>query len=158
MVNADGSVSFTYDQAKAADLAKQIADQQTQMQHDAQIQQLNDQKNALDSQIKNLQNMYDTAKKQLDDYWTYKLQQDQLNQDADNLIVKNGMAGALGIVQNYAGQIIGQYQQIQQAAANAGAAISAGYGGTGIPGGATSSGLNSYWQGIAKQGDRKSVV
>jgi len=146
IVGLDGKLSYTYDTAKATDLQKQIADQQTKMAHDAQIAQLNDQKTALDAEIKNLQDAYNEKKKQLDDYWKWKLSTDQINQDADNLILKDGLTGALSYVQTYTTQMIDKYNALQAAAAAAGQGIAAGLGGSGVSAGAgsgTSAGASS---------------
>lgn len=141
IVNPDGTVSYTYDQSAAQTQAQKIADEQTQIAHDAQIKQLNDQSSALSTEITNLTNAYNDKKSQLDAYWAYKESQDQIQQAADNLILQDGMKGAFTIVETYADQIIGKYNDIQSAAAQAGGAIAASLGNAGIPtGSGTSSG------------------
>jgi hypothetical protein len=155
VVGLDGKLSYTYDTAKAADLQKQISDEQTKEAHDAQIQRLNDQKAALDTEITNLTNAYNEKKQQLDAYWAWKQSTDQIQTDANNLILKNGLTGALAYVQTYTSQMIDKYNSLQQAAALAGQAIAGGLGGSGIPitgSGGSSTGLNSYWQNVKNQG------
>jgi TP901 family phage tail tape measure protein len=123
IVTVDGKLEYTYDTARAAELQKQIDDQQKKIQRDKQLQELQHEKDALDKRLQNLQDFYDQAKQKLDDYWSYKLSQDNLNYEVDYLIEKNGLDKAFAKIDDYATKVINRYNAIEQAANAAAAAI-----------------------------------
>jgi|GEM_PF-2986205 len=113
IIDVNGNVTYTYDESQYEQVNEQLQDAITKQKQDAQIQQLQDQENALDTEVTNLQNTYDTEKQQLDDYWTYLLQQDNLNTEAEDMILKQGFTKSLQNAQSFAATMNKDLDQIQ---------------------------------------------
>lgn len=124
-IDASGHISYSFDISKVTDLERQLQNEKTKQAHDAQINQLQDQKDNLDLQIQNITNNYNQQKDALNQYWSWKMSQDNLNQEADNLIQQNGLDKSLSIVQDYRKKVETEFQKLQDAAIAAGKAISA---------------------------------
>lgn len=113
VVDANGHLTYTYNVSKAQSVQQQLDKAITKQKHDAEIQRLQDQKTALSNQITNLQNAYNKAKTELDNYWQYRLNQDNLKTEAEAAIMHEGFAQALSDAQRFSNRMNNALAQVQ---------------------------------------------
>lgn len=92
------------------------------------MKQYQDQSDTISKNIQALQDQYNTEKDQLDQYWSYRLSQDQLQQQAERMIQQEGYQNAITDATAFASQMNQVLASIQMPNITAGGGIASGLG------------------------------